>query len=101
MNGFLSIEPNDSNNYVRKGVYNVAVEFIHHDTLEDIEESSVIPFTISYRTSRTLKYLNLNQANYDIILSQKTNVYFFLYNQNKIEKYSHYNIYIQKTPLVE
>lgn len=81
LKGFLSIQHSDKQNYLRKGTYSVAVEFLNHDSLEEIDESTVIPFTITFTTSRTLKSLNLNQAHYDTILPKRTNTYFFIYDQ--------------------
>jgi hypothetical protein len=57
LNGFVSIQPNDEENYLRKGIYSVAVEFIQHDSLEEIDEHTTIPFSIVFTTSRTLRHL--------------------------------------------
>ena len=60
LKGFLSISHSDEQYYLRKGTYSVAVEFLNHDSSEEIDESTVIPFTITFTTSRTLRSINLN-----------------------------------------
>jgi hypothetical protein len=62
----------------------VAVEFIQHDSLEEIDENTTIPFSIVFTTSRTLRHLQLNSVFYDTILPLKNKTYFFVYGQSQL-----------------
>jgi hypothetical protein len=82
LTGSLILEPSDKHNYQREGIYSVAVEFVQHDTLEKIDENTNVPFMITFSTSRTIKYLNMNQPVYDTILPGKASTYFFLVDES-------------------
>lgn len=79
MTGNLIIQPHD-HYYLKDGMYSVAVQFFQHDSLETISKDTVIPYSITYTTSRTLKYLDLNQPVYDTVMAGSKSTYFFLWD---------------------
>lgn len=60
LNNYLAIHPTDSENYLRKGVYSMAIQYMTHKAGEDTDDSTSVPFSVTYSTSRSVKSLQLN-----------------------------------------
>jgi len=59
LNNYLAIYPSDKVNYLRKGRYSVAIEFLFHDNYDVIDTDTKLHFSLTYSTSRTIKSLSL------------------------------------------
>lgn len=82
LNNFLIIESTNEDYYRVNGKYHGAVQYLWNNSEEDIDENTVVPFTITLTTSKTIKALTLNEVFFDDVLPDKINVYYFLMNMN-------------------